>query len=94
MMVIAMTSSDIITIIGFALTIATFYLNRKSDTEKEVEERTKMYGKIDKSCTDINEVSKDVRVIMEKYNDVTRDILEHRMRLEQLEKKFEHMEKI
>ena len=93
MMVIAMTSSDIITIIGFALTIATFYLNRKSDTEKEVEERTKMYGKIDKSCTDINEVSKDVRVIMEKYNDVTRDILEHKMRLEQLEKKVEHMEK-
>lgn len=88
-----MVTSDWIMIIGFAITISSFYFSRKTANEKEVAERTKMYQKIDRSCDDINAVSKDVKIIMEKYHDVTKDVFEHKMRLEAIEKSIDELKK-
>lgn len=85
--------SDIIMIVGFIITIATFYLGRKNDTQKEVAERTKMYTKIDSTCNSISEILRSIDKMTNKFDELSKRQVSHDEQIRSLYKNYEALEK-
>lgn len=92
--------NTIIMVFGFVITCYTFVSSRDKNIEQDTKERTKMYTKIDGTCTQINEILRSVDRMTDKFDSVShtqsrhdeqikglvRTLDDHEGRLKELEK--------
>ena len=67
----------LVMIVGFAITVFTFYNTQKNNVEEDTKERTKMYTKIASTCNQINEILRSVDKISDKFDGVSATQLRH-----------------
>ena len=67
----------LVMVVGFAISIFTFYNTQKTNVKEETQERTKMYTKIDSTCSQINEILRSVDKMSDKFDGVSATQLRH-----------------
>lgn len=55
------STQTLITVIGFGITIASFFISRVKDIESKASENVKINYKLDEQCTKVNEIKDGVR---------------------------------
>lgn len=82
----------LVMIVGFGISIFTFYNTQKTNVKEETQERTKMYTKIDSTCSQINEILRSVDKMSDKFDGVSATQLRHDEHINGIDKTLEKHE--
>lgn len=94
---IAMSSGfslqTVITIIGFCVTIASFFISRAKDIEEKTEANVKVNYKLDQQCGDIADIKDGIRESNTLLNEVVKTQTGHDKDIKNIQKDMEKLDK-